>query len=139
VITNVSNGAWPTRYVACAMRPSIVIDVSGHGPGGGGGGGGPVVVLVVGAGEADDDEDAPAAAIVPLVGGEDVRRLLEVGTTLCLLAMPCGSAGEPWPSQLEMITASSTTSSTEHTSAITRRRQYTDGSSGPVGSIMHRP
>jgi hypothetical protein len=125
------------------MRPSIVIDVSGHGPGGGGGGGGPVVVLAVvlvfGTGEADDDEDAPAAAIVPLVGGEDVRRLLEVATTLCRLATPCGSAGEPCPSQLEMITASSTISSTEQTSAITRRRQYTDGSSGPVGSIMHRP
>ena len=97
-----------------------------------------MLVVVVGTGEADDEE-APAAVIVPLVGGEDVSRLPEVVTTLCLLATPCGSAGEPPPSQPEMITASSTTARTEPHSAMIRRRQYTDGSSGPVGSIMHRP
>src|SRR5882757_3712709 len=123
------------------MRASTVIDVSGHGPGGGGGGGGPVVVLVVGVGtgEADDEEEAPAGVIVPLVGGDEVRRLPEVATTLCRLATPCGSACEPRPSQAAMITARSTTIRIEPPSANARRRQYTDGSSGPRGSIMNRP
>jgi hypothetical protein len=77
------------------------------------------------------DADGPA-------GRADGGAELGVATRSRVPAVPCTGWSSADPTRPPMIHASSSTASTHTPTATPRRRQYTAGGSGPVGSIMRR-
>ena len=130
----------PTGYDGAPGAAATFRTASGHGAGGPAGGGDGVVVsatgLSTGFGLAvteplgtpgpglDDGGDGRADVVCRALVGD-----------LTALRTGCWSSAATRPPTIQ---ASSATANTSATAATARRRQYTDGGSGPLGSIMSR-